>query len=228
MAATGSADDNQRVLEQALSQLFAEADPNTTLTAVAEASGIGEAELRQRFPTFDDLLTTLVLDAYNAMGEAAETAAGKASANGATPIECWVAICVGVRSWALANKDKYALIWGRPIPGYDAPPETMAAGARTVLTLLGVLREAQAASQLTDLAEPPLSTGMAANVAPLGSGLLNGLPDEVIARMLVVWTQLHGMLSFEVYGHIAGVAADPGAFFEYGAAAMGRYVGIPN
>lgn len=73
-----------------------------------------------------------------------------------------------------------------------------------------------------------MSEGMSRNVAALGEGMLSGLPPAVIARMLVAWTQLLGMVSFAVYGHVQGFAADPDAFFDHAAAAMGHYVGLPR
>ncbi|ABW15123.1 conserved hypothetical protein [Parafrankia sp. EAN1pec] len=196
-------------------------------SALGEAAGIGLDRVTAYFAGEDELLTTLVLDAYAGMGDGAERAGDAASAAGGSPLDRWVTISKGVRSWALDHPDEYALIWGQPVPGYHAPAETMVVGARTVVALLTVLRDAQRDGGLAD--QPPvprLSDGMARNVAGLAAGLLQGLPDGVIARILVTWTQLHGMVGFEVYGHLAGVAADPGAFFEFAAREMGKYVGL--
>ena len=169
------------------------------------------------------MLAALVLGAYNDMSDAAEAAI----VPGASPLQRWIAISQGVRAWALTHPDEYSLIWGQPVSDFSAPPATMAAGARTVLALLATLHEALAAGELLGGEDDlPLSPGMAANVTALAQGLLNGLPDPVIARMLVAWTQLHGMVGFEVNGHIAGAAADPEAFFDHAAAQMGRYVGL--
>ncbi|MFJ4922359.1 TetR-like C-terminal domain-containing protein [Streptomyces sp. NPDC088725] len=218
-----------RVTEQAVRRLVGRRAVDLDLTALAAAAGTDPELAAKSFPGEWDLLTTLVLDAYNAMSDSAEKAAASALAEGATPIERWTAICLGVRGWALDHPDEYALIWGQPVPGYSAPPETMAAGARTVLALLDVLHGARESGELRGQDDgPALSDGMRANVSALAEGLLSGLPEPVIARMLVAWTQLHGMVAFDVYGHIAGVAADPAAFFTYAAAGMGAYVGLPR
>lgn len=198
--------------------------------AVARGAGLEPAAAQQLFPDEEALLTALILDAYHGMGESAENAEAAAGAAGAGLLDRWTAIWQGVRSWALANPEEYVLIWGRPVPGYSAPPETMAAGARTVVALVGILREAQKDGVLIGdrPGEPPLSEGMSRNAEALAGGLLEGLPLSVVARMLVVWTQLHGMVGFEVNGHIAGVAADPAAFFDHAAAAMGEFAGLPR
>src|SRR4051794_6803764 len=191
---------------------------------VARAAGLDPARAKELFPDRDGLLTALVLDAYHAMGDSAERAAAEAEKAKAGRLGRWVASWEGVRRWALAHPEEYVLIWGRPVPGYSAPPETMAAGARTVLVLVGLVREALQAGELAveHVPEPAaLSEGMTPTTQALAEGLLSGLPPSVIARMLIMWTQLHGMVGFEVNGHLAGVAADPSAFFTHAATAMG-------
>ncbi len=216
----------RRVKHEAVRRLARRRHVDLELPAVAHALGTHPAQVRQYFPTEEDLLTALILDAYNAMGESAEEGGREVEVAGSL-LDRWIAVCRGVRRWALDHRDEYALIWGQPVPGYSAPPETMVAGARTVLALLALLREAQKNGELAERPDsPPLTDGMFRNVEILASGLLNGLPHPVIARMLVVWTQLHGMIGFEVYGHIVGVAADPAEFFDYAAASMGEYVGL--
>ncbi|MEU1089979.1 TetR-like C-terminal domain-containing protein [Streptomyces sp. NPDC005576] len=218
-----------RITREAVRRLAGRRAVALDLADIAAASGTDPELAGKSFPGEWDLLTALVLDAYSAMSDSAEAASAAAVAEGASPIEHWTAICLGVRRWALDHPDEYALIWGQPVPGYSAPPETMAAGARTVLALLGVLHKAREDGRLNSHDDDPaLSAGMRANVSALAEGLLNGLPEPVIARMLVAWTQLHGMVAFDVYGHIAGVAADPEAFFTYAAAGMGAYVGLPR
>ena len=48
----------------------------------------------------------------------------------------------------------------------------------------------------------------------------------MVARMLIAWTQLFGMLSFSLFGHLVGSVDDTGAFFDHASLAMARYVGI--
>ncbi|MEU3534255.1 TetR-like C-terminal domain-containing protein [Streptomyces murinus] len=238
MTTSEAHDPRQDSLDAAVSRLKAEAGGRLAArhrvdldpAGLARAAGVDPALIEERFPDRDALLTELVLAAYNAMGDSAERAAAEAQKAGAELLSRWVACCEGVRTWALAHPEEYVLIWGRPVPGYDAPPETMAAGARTVLVLLGLVREALAAGELAvdHVPAPELSEGMARTIEPLAQGMLSGLPTPVITRMLIVWTQLHGMVGFEVNGHIAGVAADPAAFFTHAATAMGQYIGLPH
>ena len=78
------------------------------------------------FPSRDDLLTALIIDAYDALGdavEAADAAVDRADLRGR-----WLAVCRAARAWALAHPAEYALIYGSPVPGYAAPDDTVGAG----------------------------------------------------------------------------------------------------
>jgi hypothetical protein len=54
------------------------------------------------------------------------------------------------------------------------------------------------------------------------------VPAEVIARALIAWTQLFGMVSFELFGQLVGSADPADAFFGYAVEQMADYVGLPR
>src|SRR5436305_12725507 len=93
-----------------------------SLRAVARDMGMVSSALYRYFPSRDELLTALIIDAYNAIGEAAET--GAAAYDDLTGR--WCGACRGVRAWAVAHPREYALIYGSTIPGYVAPRDTVA------------------------------------------------------------------------------------------------------
>lgn len=194
--------------------------------AVAEALGEEAAELRRHVADRDALLTLLVVDAYDGMGDYAERAVRASAESGATPLERWVAVCRAIRDWAMENPHKYELIYGTNVPGYDAPPETMVAGARTATALIEVLRDAseRGALEVGDAEKPPRPVQAA--VEGLVDGMAAGLPEPVVTRLLVAWTQLFGMVGFSVFGHIVAFGEDPGAFVQHAARVTGRFVGI--
>ena len=51
-----------------------------------------------------------------------------------------------------------------------------------------------------------------------------GVPDAVISRGLLVWTQLFGTISFELFGHLHNVIHDYDAFFELQIRRAGEYL----
>jgi len=95
------------------------------------------------FASRDELLTALIIDAYNALGAEAESAdAGlrvPTSRDGS-------AVGRAIRRWGLAHPYEYALIYGSPVPGYVAPDDTIAAASRTSLVLTGILADGHASA----------------------------------------------------------------------------------
>src|SRR5579885_2276359 len=110
---------------------LAEEGTNVSLRAIARDLGMVSSALYRYFPSRDDLLTALIVDAYNSLGEAAEKAdAGVADRKDIAGR--WLAVARAVREWALHRPHEYALIYGTPVPGYAAPPDTVPPATRVV------------------------------------------------------------------------------------------------
>src|SRR3954447_15801956 len=120
--------------------LAAEGAQRLSLRAVARELGMASSALYRYFPSRDDLLTALIVDAYNAVGERVERAVA-AAGPAENPRAAWRGLCQAVREWGRANPHEYALIYGSPVPGYKAPEETMAPFARVPHALLSILRD---------------------------------------------------------------------------------------
>lgn len=209
------------IKEEARRQLAHEGATKLSLRAVARELGMASSALYRYFPSRDDLLTALIIDAYDSLGAAAE-AAGDAAAD-AGPVRRWTAVCEGVRAWALAHPHEYALIYGTPVPGYAAPDTTVPAAARSVLVLIGIVRDGQRGLGLARPALPddlrPEAVRMAADIAP-------DLPPEVVAAMVAVWAQLFGLIGFELFGQFNRVVEDRDTFFRHAAGQLAHTVGL--
>ncbi|WP_416969617.1 TetR/AcrR family transcriptional regulator [Streptomyces sp. 4F14] len=211
------------IKEQARAHLATEGPGRLSLRAVARELGMVSSALYRYFPSRDDLLTELIVDAYNAIGSAAESAYAKAA--DATPWGAWHATCEAVRAWALAHPHEYALLYGSPVPGYDAPQDTVAPASRVALVLLDVLEKAHAAGALA------VPEGAADAEAVLGADVLpllaeRSLPACVVTSAAAAWAQLFGLISFEVLGQFNRVIEDREALFTQGAGALARQVGL--
>ena len=145
----------REITEEARRQLAAVGANGLSLRAVARELGMVSSALYRYYPSRDDLLTALIIDAYNAIGEAAETAIadgpGSPDASGARAARArarWLAACHAIRAWAIGHPHEYALIYGSPVPGYRAPEATIGPAARVPLAFVGVLAAAIAAGEL--------------------------------------------------------------------------------
>ncbi|MCS7479205.1 TetR/AcrR family transcriptional regulator [Umezawaea endophytica] len=198
---------------------------NLSLRAVARDMGMVSSALYRYFPSRDALLTALILDAYNALGTAAE--AGDTAVTDRTALRArWLSICHAVRAWALANPSEYALLFGSPVPEYHAPEATTAAASRTPLTLITVLKDSVDAgfSTPTDHLPPTVH----ADMARLRAGTAPGIPEELLARGSMGWIQLFGAVSFELFGQLNNVVEAREAYFEYQMRHVATTIGIPE
>ncbi len=222
----------QEIKQEARRQLAAHGAQGLSLRAVARELGMVSSALYRYFPSRDDLLTALIIDAYVALGEAAEAAsAGRPAADIRGR---WAAACHAVRNWALAHPHEYALIYGSPVPGYQAPQATIPPATRVAGVAGGLLADAwreirHAGGRAPELTPPPrpLPPPLAEQAAAVADAIAPGVPEAMIVRMLIAWTQLFGMISFELFGQLVGSVDPADTFFGYAVEQMADYVGLP-
>ncbi|MEV5010504.1 TetR/AcrR family transcriptional regulator [Streptomyces sp. NPDC093064] len=209
------------IKDEARRQLAAEGAAKLSLRAVARELGMVSSALYRYFPSRDDLLTALIIDAYDSVGEAAEAA--NAEASGAEPLARWTAVCEAVRGWALAHPHEYALIYGSPVPGYTAPRTTVPAASRVGLVLIGILRDAHERYGLT---APPLPAELRGEAERMTADLAPGLPPEVGAALVAAWAQLFGLVGFELFGQFNRVVEDREPFFRHAVVRLAHGIGL--
>ena len=224
----------REIKEEARRQLAETGAHGLSLRAVARELGMVSSALYRYFPSRDDLLTALIIDAYDALGEVAESAI----AASARPRVRWLAACHAIRGWALAHPYEYALIYGSPVPGYRAPQATVGPASRVPLAFMVVLRDAVAGGDMpagdgaVAVAGPGLVGGaLADQAAAIAAALvavpgLAAVPAEVVVRAVIAWTQLFGMISFELFGQFVGSFEPADALFEYAVAHLAAFVGL--
>ena len=190
-----------------------------SLRAVARELGMVSSAVYRYFPSRDDLLTRLIIDGYDDLGAAAEAADEPAAA----PRERWLSVCRAVRHWARAHPHEYALLYGSPVPGYEAPADTVPAASRVGIVLGRILGDAARAGSLPVTAgerDPGLVSDAA--VAVLG-GDHPAIDETVRVRALLAWSAVYGTISFELFGHFVGSVQDADRYFER---VMGELAGL--
>ncbi|MFF5724524.1 TetR/AcrR family transcriptional regulator [[Kitasatospora] papulosa] len=211
------------IKDEARNQLAAEGAAKLSLRAVARELGMVSSALYRYFPSRDDLLTALIVDAYDAVGEAAETAWAGAGDAAATHTARWVAVACAVRDRALAHPHEYALIYGSPVPGYTAPQDTVGPASRVGRVLIGVVRDAHLAE---GVAVPPLTAELRPEAARMAADLAADLPPAVVVALVSAWAQLAGLISFELFGQFDRVVEAREQFFRHAVRELGRSVGL--
>lgn len=169
-----------------------------SVRAVARDLGVVSSAIYRYVRSRDDLLTLLVVDGYDELGDLVDAALEK------VPPEDhrgrFVAIGHAVREWALREPATYALLFGSPVPGYQAPAErTTGPGTRVIAALVGVWEDAHLAGVVTVPASP-VPASLAADVARIREGFPTTAPDDLVLRGVLIWAALFGCVSFEVFG----------------------------
>lgn len=182
-----------------------------SLNAIARSMDISGPALYRYFTSRDDLITTLVVDAYTELANNLERTAQENAAQ--APANRLMLVLLAYRRWALDHPVDFQLIFGNPIPGYQGPAEITSPVAQKVFEpILRILAEAYFAGLLK-----PLS---AANSLP--DDLKIGIPDpgsqlpiDVVYVGVVGWYHIHGMILLELCNHIQPLVSDPGLFYQH-------------
>jgi AcrR family transcriptional regulator len=197
-----------------------------SLRAVARDLGVVSSAVYRYVKSRDELLTLLVVDGYDELGAAVDAAVADVPADDFLGRQS--AIGRAVRTWGLAEPATYALLFGSPVPGYEAPAErTMGPGTRVVRALVTLWSEAYAAGRLAPPSVEVTSPGLAAAFATVREELGLRLPDGVIAAGVFGWAALFGCVSFEIFGQYGTDGlGDPGALFEHHLELLAHAVGL--
>ena len=200
---------------------------NLSLRAVARDMGMVSSAVYRYFASRDELLTALILDAYNSLADAVEAA--DASVTDRTRLrDRWLAAAHAVRSWAMTTPAEYALLYGSPVPGYAAPQETAAAAVRIAFVLLRILADGHASGVLTAASRQSgqLDEAVRANLARVRDDIAPGLPEGLLFRGMTSWTHLFGTVSFELFGQYNNVIEAREEFFDQQMQLMADLLGL--
>lgn len=218
MAETGTQTPRERyrtqvraeIKERAWEQMASAGASALSLNAIAKGMGMSGPALYRYFAGRDELMTELIRDSYRSLADAFSAAA----ASGPDV----AALAHALRDWALADPQRYFLVYGTPVPGYHAPADITGIAAEIMAALLDACT---ASASAPSVSAPPegARTGAAATFETHLEGhrqWAEGHPAPVAAlrRALAFWTRLHGVLSLELAGHFAGMTFDPALLFE--------------
>jgi AcrR family transcriptional regulator len=170
-------------------------------TDIARAMDMTPPALYRYFADRDELLTALIADAYDALGQYVADERDKASADdiGAR----WLAVAQAYRQWARREPQQFALILGLPLPGYAAPENglTTEAAQRAMSQLSMLFIEALLHGQLKRPIVREVHPAVEMCAAAKNAELTLTIPAETFQAMLHAWAALHGFTSLEANGH---------------------------
>jgi AcrR family transcriptional regulator len=201
---------------------------NLSLRAVARDMGMVSSAIYRYFASRDELLTALILDAYNALGNTVEVAEESVTDRARLRLR-WLTATRAVREWALANPAEYALLYGSPVPGYAAPADTIAAAARTPVVLARILADGVHSGQLAGTRHRPsvpMAESVRADMARTRGDMAPDVPDELMLAGITGWIQMFGAVSLELFGQFNNVIDARAEFFDQQMELMADLMGL--
>jgi AcrR family transcriptional regulator len=207
------------ILAAARTRLEQAGPGDLSLRAVARDVGMVSSAVYRYFASRDELLTALLVEAYDSLGTAAEDADGSVADRSDTRTR-WMVTCRAVRAWALTHRHEYALLYGSPVTGYAAPQDTVTPAARVISRLVDIVVTARAGGDASPEPPPDVPPGFDASFSDALSAIeeisgqrLDATP-ELVGRLLMAWSSLFGVVSFELWGHLVGSVSDHDAYFD--------------
>lgn len=186
-----------------------------SLSAIAREMEMSAPALYRYFAGRDDLVTALIVDAFNDLASTIQ-AAELAVEAGSSALKVATA-CLAYREWAITHPVDFQLIYGNPIPGYVAPAEITVPLARRPFD--GLVRHFLAAYHSGELVVPAQYTLIPANIsAHLAVWLPEAgynLPEPLLCLLMSTWARMHGMAMLEIFEHMGPVVGDCAAFYRY-------------
>jgi AcrR family transcriptional regulator len=208
-------------------QMAEEGAAALSLRAIAREMGLTAPALYRYYPNRDALVTALIVEAYINLGDAMEAAEAKAAATDYDGR--WQRLAIAYRDWALAHREDYNLIYGTPIPGYDAPRDQTILPAGRILILIG-----QLLGDAWDAGRLQLASGygrLSAELEQAADELRPYLPQANVPTAAIILTlvllgQLHGLVWGELYEHFPPGLAESGELFQVEIGAISHRLGL--
>jgi len=191
---------NEAIKDTAWKQIAEFGASALSLRAIARELKITAPAIYNYFPDRDALVTALIIDAFTSFGDSQLEARDSVSVDDL--LEQFRAIGIAYRDWAHKYPERYQLLFGTPIPGYEPPvEEVFPSSARSIMALFGVVESFRAAGKLTSTSYPEVKKEYKYHFDLWKSQLGEVHPDSHFVAM-IIWARVHGIVSLEIQGNL--------------------------
>jgi len=201
------------IKETAWKQIAESGAASLSLRAIARELKITAPAIYNYFPDRDALVTALIIDAYTSFGDsqlAARDAIAETDLKGRLK-----AIGIAYRTWAHTHPQRYQLIFGTPVPGYEAPlMEVLPSGARSLRALVSVIEQLRTSGKLnvTSFVEVKEEYKVGFDTWKTYGGDVDILSLSIA---MLIWARVHGIVSLEIAGNLPPFGANGDDLYLY-------------
>lgn len=203
----------EAIKDTAWKQIAGQGAAALSLRGIARELKITAPAIYNYFPDRDALVTALIIDAYTSLGDfefaardavSEEDLAGRLRATGGA-----------YREWAVSYPQRYQLIFGTPIPGYEAPKEkVLPSAARSLGALVSVIDALRSRGILSDEGFPSVHPGYEPQFE-VWKTLAGNFDIFSLSVSMIIWSRVHGLVSLEISGNMPPFGLDGSALFHY-------------
>jgi AcrR family transcriptional regulator len=203
-------DMGERITEAAWRQIAEDGAAALSLRAISRRLGITAPAIYNYFSSRDELVTALVIEAFESLADALAEAA---QTRGDDPRERLRQVGLAYRRWAVNYPQRYQLIFGPPLPGYEVPREkVLPSSSRALGVLANLVSASRQAGTLKEGGIPASKIGDQAYFDHFDALGLS-IDAKTLTAAVLIWSVLHGIVSLELSGNMLG--ADAEALLEY-------------
>lgn len=190
----------EAIKETAWKQIAEFGAPALSLRAIARELKITAPAIYNYFPDRDALVTALIIDAYTSFGDSQLEARESVAADDfAGQLK---AIGLAYRNWAHTYPQRYQLIFGTPIPGYESPKEKIfPSSARSISALFYVVESIRTAGKLNINSVPAITDANKEHFEIWKTFFSDVHPQSFYVAM-IIWARVHGIVSLEIQGNL--------------------------
>lgn len=199
--------------ETAWKQIAEFGAPALSLRAIARELKITAPAIYNYFPDRDALVTALIIDAFTSFGDW-QLEARDSVAETDLPGRMH-AIGIAYRDWAHTFPQRYQLIFGTPIPGYEGPVEKIfPSSARSLSALVSVVEGLRLAGRLNVDTFPKIKPEYKASFEMWKT--YGGNADLLsLSIAMLIWSRVHGIVSLEIQGNLPPFGLKGDALYIY-------------
>lgn len=202
----------EEIKQHARQQMMEGGTASLSLGGIARAMDLTPSALYRYYASRDDLVTGLIVDAYNALADALVSAADIYPADEFA--RRLLATSLMYRTWAIEHPIDFLLIFGNPIPGYQvSDAATEQAAHRVFAAFLGTMQAAADAGMLNPVAEH-IRLGPELSLETSEDSHGHRVQPQVSLSGTAAWTKIHGMVMLELVGHLSHAVSDPARFYH--------------
>ncbi len=188
---------------------------NLTVNGIARQMGMTPPAFYRYYKSRDELIKTLVIEAYTSFRAALEAARDKIAPT--HPVNRLYRVYTAYREWAVDNPNIFGLFAGRKVYGFDPRDTRVTEEADKVygifISLYRSAREKKMISQPKALLD--ISPAYLVRLEKVQKDRFNDIPVEMIDLGISGACLVHGMISMEISGRLLDLVGEGAEFYDH-------------